>query len=46
MPEVRQSLLDQGIDAAPSSPEQFAGYIRAETGKWAKVIKAAGLKSE
>ncbi len=46
MADVRQALLDQGIEAAPSSPEQFAAYIKSETGKWAKVIKAAGLKSE
>jgi len=36
--------LDQGIEAAPSSPEQFATYIKSETGKWTKVIKMAGIK--
>ena len=46
MPDVRQALLDQGIDAAPSTPEQFAAYIKSETAKWTKVVKAAGLKSE
>ena len=46
MPDVRQALLDQGIDAAPGTPEQFAAYIKSETAKWTKVIKAAGLKSE
>ena len=46
MPDVRQHLLDQGIEAAPNSPGQFAAYIQSETGKWTKVIKAAGLKSE
>ena len=46
MPDVRKTLLDQGIEAAPSSPEQFADYIRAETGKWTNVIKAAGVKVE
>jgi tripartite-type tricarboxylate transporter receptor subunit TctC len=44
MPDVKQTLLDQGIDAAPSTPEQFAAYIRSETGKWTKVIQAAGVK--
>lgn len=43
MPDVRKALLDQGIEAAPSSPEQFAAYIKSETGKWTKVIKAAKL---
>ena len=46
MPDVKQTLLDQGIDAAPSAPEQFAAYIRSETGKWTKVIKAAGVRVE
>jgi len=44
MPDVRQTLLDQGIEAAPSSPEQFAAYIKSETGKWTKLIKASGIK--
>ena len=44
MPDVKQTLLDQGIDAAPSTPEQFAAYIRSETDKWTKVIQAAGVK--
>jgi len=46
MPDVRQMLLDQGIEAAPSSPEQFAAYIRSETGKWNKVIESSGMKVE
>jgi tripartite-type tricarboxylate transporter receptor subunit TctC len=44
MPDIRKALLDQGIEAAPSSPERFAAYIKAETGKWTNVIKAAGIK--
>jgi tripartite-type tricarboxylate transporter receptor subunit TctC len=46
MPDVKQALLDQGIEAAPSTPEQFAAYIKAETTKWVKVIKASGIKVE
>ena len=44
MPDVRKALLDQGIEAAASSPEQFAAYINSETAKWTKVIKASGMK--
>jgi tripartite-type tricarboxylate transporter receptor subunit TctC len=44
MADVKQALLDQGIEAAPSSPEVFAAYIKSETGKWTKVIKASGMK--
>jgi tripartite-type tricarboxylate transporter receptor subunit TctC len=46
MPDVRQALLDQGIDAAASTPEQFAAYIKSETGKWTRVIRAAAMKVE
>jgi tripartite-type tricarboxylate transporter receptor subunit TctC len=46
MPDVKQALLDQGIEAAPNTPEQFAVYIKSETSKWAKVIKASGIKVE
>jgi tripartite-type tricarboxylate transporter receptor subunit TctC len=44
--DVRQALLDQGIDAAASTPEQFAAYIKSETGKWTRVIRAAAVKVE
>ena len=44
MPDFRQTLLDQGIEATPSSPEQFAAYIKSETGKWTRVIRASGMK--
>jgi tripartite-type tricarboxylate transporter receptor subunit TctC len=45
MPDVRKTLLDNGIDAASSSPEQFAAYVKSETAKWTQVIKAAKLAS-
>ncbi|OGA38784.1 MAG: hypothetical protein A3G24_16795 [Betaproteobacteria bacterium RIFCSPLOWO2_12_FULL_62_13] len=46
MPDIRKALLDRGIDAAPSSPEEFAAYIRKENDKWVKIIKAVGIKAE
>jgi tripartite-type tricarboxylate transporter receptor subunit TctC len=46
MPEIQQVLFKQGLDAAPSTPEAFAAYIKSETAKWAKVIKASGAKPE
>jgi len=41
--DVRNRLMNDGAEPVGSSPEQFATYIRAETEKWAKVIKAAGI---
>jgi tripartite-type tricarboxylate transporter receptor subunit TctC len=46
MPDVREVLFKQGLDAAPSSPEAFGAYIKSETTKWAKVIKMSGAKPE
>jgi tripartite-type tricarboxylate transporter receptor subunit TctC len=45
LPDVKETLLNRGIDAVPSSPEQFAAHIRKETDKWTKVIREAGLKA-
>jgi tripartite-type tricarboxylate transporter receptor subunit TctC len=46
VPDVKELLFKQGLDVAPDSPEAFGAYIKSETVKWAKVIKAAGLKAE
>jgi len=44
-PDVQQGLLKLGIVTAPSaSPAEFAAYVVAEIQKWAKVVKAAGIK--
>ena len=43
LPDVKKILFASGLDAAPSTPEQFGAYIRSEKDKWEKVIKAAGL---
>jgi tripartite-type tricarboxylate transporter receptor subunit TctC len=42
VPEIRAKLVTQGADPVGSTPEEFAAYIRAETAKWAKVVKASG----
>jgi tripartite-type tricarboxylate transporter receptor subunit TctC len=44
--ELRERLLGLGADPAGNTPEQYAAFIRNEIDKWAKVIKAAGIKSE
>ena len=45
LPDIKHFLFNQGLDAAPGTPEAFAAYIKSETAKWAKVIKAAGIKA-
>ena len=46
MPEIQQRLRDLVIDVAPTSPQQFAQFIRDETARWARVIKAANIQQE
>ena len=45
-PQIKELLFKQGLDVAPESPEAFGAYIKSEHTKWAKVVKAAGLKAE
>ena len=46
LPDVRRQLVAQGYEPAGDTVEQFAQYIKAEIGKWSRVIKAAGLAAE
>ncbi|HEX3169075.1 MAG TPA: tripartite tricarboxylate transporter substrate binding protein, partial [Burkholderiales bacterium] len=39
-------LLTQGFEPVGGTPAEFSAYIKAEIAKWAKVIKAAGIKPE
>ena len=45
-PDIKEFLFKQGLDAAPNTPEQFTAYMKSEMAKWAKVIKAAGIKPQ
>lgn len=44
-PAVKEKLADQGLTLAPQTPEEFRALIAAESKKWAKVIKAAGVET-
>jgi tripartite-type tricarboxylate transporter receptor subunit TctC len=44
--DVRERYAGMGVDPAPSSPERAAAYLRSETDKYAKVVKAIGLRIE
>jgi tripartite-type tricarboxylate transporter receptor subunit TctC len=41
---VKERLAEQGLTVAGDTSEHFRGYIDAETKKWAKVIKDAGIE--
>ena len=45
-PEMRTKLAPLGAEPAPTTPESFAKYVRAEIDKWAKVVKDSGAKAD
>jgi tripartite-type tricarboxylate transporter receptor subunit TctC len=45
-PDVVAQLNKVGLDPSPGTPAEFTKFVRAEYEKWARVIKAANIKSE
>ena len=46
LPETAAVLVHEGAEPVGNTPEEFAAIIKSETAKWAKVIKAAGIKAD
>jgi len=42
-PAVRERLATLGAESTGGTPEQFAQAIRADTARWAQVVKTAGI---
>ena len=45
-PALRELLVKSGAEPLGNTPEEFAEALKRELPKWAKVIKAAGIKVE
>lgn len=45
-PDLMARFKDLGADPIGNTPEQNTAYVQAEITKWAKVLKAAGIKGE
>ena len=45
-PETQKRFSSEGAEAFEMGPDRFAKYIAAETAKWSRVVKAAGIKPE
>ena len=41
---IRERMRNLGVEPAPSTPQAFDAYIRAESQKWAHVIRTAHIK--
>jgi len=45
-PETRKRFELEGAEVLRMTPQEFAGLIDAETDKWTRVVKQAGIKAE
>jgi len=45
-PETRKRLIELGGEPLITMPDDFGAMIKAETEKWEKVVKSAGIKIE
>ena len=45
-PDVRDRLRTAGFEGSAMGGDAFAGYVRRELDKWAKVVKEVGVKVE
>lgn len=43
---VKERFTASGMEAIGGTPDEFGAFLKAETAKWAKVIKAANIKVE
>ena len=43
-PDMRAKMIEYGYEPTGGTPDAFAEHIRGEIVKWAKVVKAAGMK--
>ena len=45
-PDVRERFAQDGTQVVGSTPEEYAATVKSESAKWAKIIKAAGIRPE
>jgi len=43
LPDVKERLFALAMEAGGGSPDDFARFIKADTEKWARIIKEAGI---
>jgi tripartite-type tricarboxylate transporter receptor subunit TctC len=44
--DVKKRLLELGIEAKASTPEEIEGRLKFDIDKWAKVIEKAGIQKQ
>jgi tripartite-type tricarboxylate transporter receptor subunit TctC len=45
-PEVKARMAQLMAEPSPTTPEQFAAFVKAESAKYEKLVKATGAKAD
>jgi tripartite-type tricarboxylate transporter receptor subunit TctC len=45
-PALREKFIQQGADPIGNTPDEFGQYMKEETAKWAKIVKASGAQAD
>jgi tripartite-type tricarboxylate transporter receptor subunit TctC len=44
--DLKERFASLGMEPMSSTPEQFSAHLRAETVKWARIVRESGAKAE
>jgi tripartite-type tricarboxylate transporter receptor subunit TctC len=42
--DIREAWRKQGAETVRMTPDQFGAFLQGDIDKWAKLVKAAGIK--
>jgi tripartite-type tricarboxylate transporter receptor subunit TctC len=45
-PDLKKRLVDSGVEPFTSTPEEFAAFIKAETPRYARIVKDANIPAQ
>jgi tripartite-type tricarboxylate transporter receptor subunit TctC len=46
IPALREKFIQQGADPIGNTPDEFGQYMKDETAKWAKIVRASGAQAD
>lgn len=45
-PDVKDAILKQGAEVAPSTPEELGEFVKSELARWTPIIRSAGIRAD
>ena len=45
-PDFKAWLAEQGAEAAPTTPDEFGAFVKAEIARYAPLVKKSGMKPD